>query len=142
RLSQQFGGSSGRGKNDHPNKFLQTITSFRQPVFGGCMIYGCFLTTAQFVVFKRGDLFLDHGDFTGYENIISRFSHCSLRPLSCSADVPSLRLSKQVLRPSKGDAGLTQPPGPTKRCLPKAPLSPSIKASMLSSMSVRRRCTV
>src|SRR4026209_2512693 len=57
---------------------------------------------------KHGDLFLDHGDLTACENILSRFSNCSLRPLSCSADMPSLRLSKQVLRPSKGDAGLIQ----------------------------------
>src|SRR5262245_23495705 len=103
------------------------------------MIYGWFSTIAQLVVCKHGDLFLDHGDLLACENIISRFSHCSLRPLSCSADVPSLRLSKQVLRPSKGDAGLIQPPGLTKRRQPKAPLSPSIRASMLSSMSVRSR---
>src|SRR6476660_1727308 len=103
------------------------------------MIYGWFSTIARFVVAKRGDLLLDHGDLTACENIISRFSHCSLRRLSCSADVPSLRLSKQVLRPSKGGAGLMQPPGQTKGCQPKAPLSPSTKAWMLYSMSVRRR---
>src|SRR5262245_31338479 len=106
------------------------------------MIYGWSSTIAQFVVCKHEDLFLDHGDLTGCENITSRFSHCSLRPLSCSADVPCLRLSNQVLRPSKGDAGLIQPPGQTKRRQLQAPLSPSIKASMLSSMSRRRRCTV
>src|SRR5436190_15275937 len=106
------------------------------------MIYGWFSTVAQFVVLQTRGSLLDHGDLTACENIISRFSHCSLRPVSCSADVPSLRLSKQVLRPSKGDAGLTQPPGQTKRCPPKAPLSPSTRAWMLSSMSVRRRYTV
>src|SRR5262245_5366667 len=106
------------------------------------MIYGWSSTIAQFVVCKHGDLFLDHGDLTACENIISRFSHCSLRPLSCSADVPSLRLSKQVLRLSKGDAGLMQPPGQTKRCQAKTPLSPLTRAWTLSSMSVRRRCTV
>src|SRR4030095_16714432 len=106
------------------------------------MIYGWSSTIARFVVCKHGDLFLDHGDLTACENIISRFSHYSLRPLSCSADVPSLRLSKQVLRPLKGDGGLIQPPGQTKKCRPQALLSPSTRAWMLSSMSVRRRLTV
>src|SRR5215467_6601707 len=106
------------------------------------MIYGWSSTIAQFVVCKHGDLVLDHGDLTACENIISRFSHCSLRPVSCSADMLSLRLSKPVLWPSKGDGGLIQPPGQTKRRQPQAPLSPSIRASMLSSMSVRRRCAV
>src|ERR1041384_1386494 len=100
------------------------------------MIYGWPSTLARFVVCKHGDVFLDHGDLTACENIISCFSHCSLQALSCSADVPCLRLSNQVLRPSKGDGGLIQPPGQTKRRQPQAPLSPSIRASMLSSMSV------
>src|SRR5215831_5111669 len=99
--------------------WCQTITSFRP-----CMIYGWSSTIAQFVVCKHGDLFLDHGDFTACENIISRFSHCSLRPVSCSADAPCLRLSKQILRPSKEDAGLMRPPGQTKRSQAKTPLSP------------------
>src|ERR1044071_7635427 len=100
------------------------------------MIYGWPSTIARFVVAcKHGDLFLDQGELTACENIISRFSHCSLRPLSCSADVPSLRLSKQVLRPSKGDAGLTQPPGQKRRCQPQAPLSSSTRAWMLMTMA-------
>src|SRR5204862_7153002 len=110
--------------------------------FGRCMIYGWSSTIARFVVCKHGDLFLDHGDLTACESIISRFSHYSLRALSCSADVPCLRLSNQVLRPSKGDAGLIQPPGQTKRCQPQAPLSPLTKVWKLSSTSVRRRCAV
>src|SRR5688572_19036719 len=88
---------------------------------------------------KHGDDFLDHGDLTACENIISGFSHCSLRAFSCSADVPCLRLSNQLLRPSKGDAGLIQPPGQTKRCRPQAPLSQLATAWTLSSMSIRRR---
>src|SRR5437870_11378505 len=106
------------------------------------MIYGWPSTIARFVACKHGDLFLDQGELTACENIVSRFSHCSLRPLSCSADVPSLRLSKQVLRPSKGDAGLIRPPGQTKRCQPQAPLSPLTEVWKLSSMPVRRRCAV
>src|SRR5215510_12555647 len=106
------------------------------------MIYGWSSTIARFVVCEHGDLFLDHGDLTACENIISRFSHCSLRPVSCLADESCLRFSNQVLWLSKGDAGLIQPPGQTRRCQPKAPSSPSIRVSMLSSMPVRCRCTV
>src|SRR5688572_32767403 len=106
------------------------------------MIYDRSQQSLDLLFAKHGDDFLDYGDLTACENITSRFSHCSLRAFSCSADVPCLRLSNQVLRPSKGDAGLIQPPGQTKRCQPKAPLSPSTRAWMLSSMSVRRRCAV
>src|SRR5687767_2596537 len=105
-------------------------------------IFGLHRQSLDSLFENTGDLFLAYGDLTGCENIISGFSHCSLRPVSCSADVPCLRLSSQLLRPSKGDAGLIQPLGQTKRCQAKAPLSASTRAWMLSSMPIRRRCTV
>ena len=54
----------------------------------------------------------------------------------------ALKAQQKTSSTAARSAGPMRPPGPTKRCPAKTPLSPSGGTWTSSSMSLRRRCTV